>query len=436
MRAVAGEFPLDYSSVFVLGKALITLLRDKGFSGDVLLGRDTRESGDWLEQALVHGIEEAGGSAVSAGIIPTSGVAFLTRTHSYAAGIVISASHNPYEDNGIKIFSSEGMKIASEWEESLEKAISARPEITQKHIPIQPDDSLAREYLRFLSSRFTALPLPHDYKVVLDCSNGAACRFAPRVFEGLGFEVVALNAHPNGRNINVQCGSLHPENLAKKVVEIKAHIGVAYDGDADRALWVDERGRILDGDHTLYVLSRFMRTRGRLTSDTIVATTMSNFGLEKALAKMNLKLHRAPVGDRYVLEQMLQKKTNLGGEQSGHTIFLDDCPTGDGILTSLKMVEAMVAERSALSALVADYEQLPQVLMNVPVAKKEDFQNYPEITEAIKTVEGELAGRGRMNVRYSGTEPLARIMVEGESPAQVERWARYIAETITRFLGP
>lgn len=435
MRAVAGEFPLDYSSVFVLGKALIALLREKGYSSDVLLGRDTRESGDWLEQALIHGIREAGGSAVSAGIIPTSGVAFLTRAHAYSAGIVISASHNPYEDNGIKVFSSEGMKITSAWEENLEQVIATRPRISRKHHLIQPDDNLAREYRDFLSSRFTALPLPRDYKIVLDCSNGAACRFAPRVFEDLGFEVVSLNAFPNGRNINVQCGSLHPQNLARKVVETKADIGVAYDGDADRALWVDETGRILNGDHTLYVLSRFMRARGRLKSDTVVATTMSNFGLEKALARMELKLHRAPVGDRYVLEQMLQLKTNFGGEQSGHTIFLDDCPTGDGILTSLKMVEAMVVERTPLSALVADYEQLPQVLLSVPVARKEEFQNYPEIAEAIKTVEGELAGRGRMNVRYSGTEPLARIMIEGESQAQVEQWAQHIAETISRLLG-
>jgi len=436
IRASAGRFPLDYPTVSRLGKHLIMLLRDEGLSTNVLIGRDTRESGIWLEQALMRGIKEAGGKAVSAGLIPTSAVSFLTKKHGFSAGIVISASHNPYGDNGIKIFSRSGMKVSEEWERAIEKGLY-RPDgsVEPLEVKIEPDASLVRDYTNFLKSRFDQSGNFKRIKIVLDCSNGAGSFFAPQIFADLGFEVKAMGVSPNGRNINAGCGSLHPEKLAEAVVATKADIGIAYDGDADRALCVDERGKILNGDHTLYVIAKYMKDKGRLKSKTVVATTMSNMGLEKGMEKIGLSLSRTQVGDKYVLEQMIKIKSNLGGEQSGHTIFLDDCPTGDGILTSIKMLEAMTARRSSLAELVRDYREYPQVLKNVAVSRKEDFGKYPEILKAVEQVEQKLGLSGRMNVRYSGTEPLVRIMIEGEDRALIENHADHIAEVIAKHLA-
>lgn len=436
IRAVAGQSPLDYSSVYALGKALISLLEEEDSKPRVIIGRDTRESGEWLEQALFQGINEGQGEAVSVGIIPTSAVSFLAKKYSFSAGIVISASHNSYQDNGIKIFSSQGMKISDTWESKLEKAIIEAPSnVKRENTRITPQSSLGQDYVDFLKSRFSHVNLKRKIKVVLDCSNGASSLFASQVFLGLGSEVITMGNTPDGKNINANCGSLFPQNLARKVVESKADIGVAYDGDADRAIWVDEKGRILNGDHTLFVLSRFMKEKGRLKSDYVIATTMSNMGLEKALEKLDLKLLRTQVGDKYVLEEMMKLKANLGGEQSGHTIFLDDCPTGDGILTSLKMLEVMAAYNLPLSKLVEDLEEYPQILLNVPVRKKTDFDQFPEIIDTKEEIEKRLGDSGRLNVRYSGTEPVARVMIEGQDKGEIEDYASQIASVISRYLG-
>jgi len=435
IRATAGEYPLDYNSVCTLGHALIELLRTEKLPPRVIIGRDTRESGQWIEQALFQGIEDVNGEALSAGLIPTSAISFLTKRHGFSAGIVISASHNPYQDNGIKIFSAQGTKIEHDWEEILERAIIESDHSVQKRdITVSSDNALSFDYIKFLRNRFGSVRLPRKIKIVLDCSNGASSHIAPMIFSDLGFDVIAINASPDGMNINKGCGSLYPQNLAKKVVKTGADIGVAYDGDADRALWVDERGQILNGDHTLFALAHFMKEKDRLKTDTVVATTMSNMGLEKGLGEIGLKLVRTKVGDKYVLEEMMKINTNLGGEQSGHTIFLDDCPTGDGILTSIKMLEVMAEKDTTLSSMVAGFEEYPQILKNVPVSKKPGMQIYPEIVSAIKEVEGLLADTGRLNVRYSGTEPLARIMIEGPNLQQIERYAAELASIISKHL--
>ncbi|MGB6866589.1 MAG: phosphoglucosamine mutase [Candidatus Aminicenantaceae bacterium] len=435
IRATAGEYPLDYNSVYTLGHALIVLLRTEKLPPRVIIGRDTRESGQWIEQALFQGIEDGNGEAVSAGLIPTSAISFLTKRHGFSAGIVISASHNPYQDNGIKIFSDQGTKIANGWEEILERAIIESVYSVQKRdITVSSDNALSFDYIKFLKNRFGSVKLPRKIKIVLDCSNGASSHIAPMILSDLGFDVIAINASPDGMNINKGCGSLYPQKLAKKVVETGADIGMAYDGDADRALWVDERGRILNGDHTLFALARFMKEKKRLKTDTVVATTMSNMGLEKGLGEIGLKLVRTKVGDKYVLEEMMKIHSNLGGEQSGHTIFLDDCPTGDGILTSIKMLEVMAAKDTTLSSMVAEFEEYPQILKNVPVSKKPDMQKYPEIVSAIREVEKLLADSGRLNVRYSGTEPLARIMIEGPDLQQIEQYAADLASVLSKHL--
>lgn len=435
IRAIAGEYPLDYSSAYTLGLALIELIEAEKLPPRVIIGRDTRESGGWIEKALFQGIEDAKGRAYSAGVIPTSAVSFLTKQHGFSAGIVISASHNPYQDNGIKIFSRQGMKIGNDWEEFLESAIiESDSAIDRKDMEITPDSTLHSDYIEFLKSRFEGTRLVRKIKLVIDCSNGASSYIAPEIFSELGFDVVSINASPDGVNINRECGSLYPQNLVKTVMESGADIGVAYDGDADRAIWVDETGRILNGDHTLYVLARFMKDNKRLRTDAVVATTMSNMGLEKSLDEMGLKLIRTNVGDKYVLEEMIKLNANLGGEQSGHTIFLDDCPTGDGILTSIKMLEIMAAKDTSLSRMVEGLQEYPQVLKNVPVSKKPDMQAYPEIGNAIKRIEDLIKGQGRLNVRYSGTEPLVRIMIEGPDLKQIEQYAAELASIIAEHL--
>lgn len=437
IRTVAGQFPLDYSSVYTLGKALVSLLKEERLEPRIIIGRDTRESGAWLEQALFQGINESRGEAVSAGIIPTSAISFLTKKYLFSAGIVISASHNPYQDNGIKIFSSQGTKISEAWEEKLEAAIQTSKEIVRREkIRITPDSSFGQDYMTFLKSHFSQVNLKKKIKVVLDCSNGAGSFLAPKIFQDLGFDVTAINDRPDGKNINACCGSLFPQNLAKKVMESNADIGVAYDGDADRAIWIDEKGNILNGDHTLFVLSRFMKEKKRLKSDHVVATTMSNIGLEKALKKLELKLLRAQVGDKYVLEQMVISKANLGGEQSGHTIFLDDCPTGDGILTTIKMLEAIATQNAPLSRLVENYKEYPQILVNVQVGEKIDFKKFPEIIKTMEEIKDRLGDTGRLNLRYSGTEPLARVMIEGTDKEQVQQYAQQMADVISKHLGP
>ena len=436
IRAKAGAFPLDYDSVYALGRALVSLAEEEGLSRKFLLGRDTRESGAWLETAFVHGIQDGGGTALCAGVIPTSAVSLLVKKHGLSAGVVISASHNTFEDNGIKIFSSKGWKIDDAWERRLERALIVPPKkIDRRGQSSDTQSPLAGEYLDFLRSKFDGLSSASRLKVVLDCAHGASSRLAPELFRSLGFRVETLSCSPDGRNINANCGSLHPQALARKVVDSGADIGVAFDGDADRALWVDERGRLLNGDHTLFVLAGHMQSLGRLRINTVVATSMSNLGLEKALDRMGIRLVRAPVGDRFVLEKMIGLGANLGGEQSGHTIFLDNCPTGDGLLTALKMLEVLAERGGRLSEFVRDFVEFPQILVNVPVVRTPDFRDMPEITDALALVRETLKNSGRVELRYSGTEPLARVMVEGEDKQQVEDLARRMAEIIARHLG-
>ena len=427
---------MDYSTICILGEALMDLLKKEGLPPKVIIGRDTRESGKWLEQALFHGIRSKKGEAVSAGIAPTSAISYLTKKYVFSAGIVISASHNPYQDNGIKVFSSAGMKIPEAWEERLERAVgSLHRQIESEAIEIYPEPTLVQEYTEFLLHRFPENITNRNLRVVVDCSHGASSAIAPFVYQLLGFDVMAIHSSPDGKNINAGCGSLHPEKLAEYVIEAEADIGIAYDGDADRALWVDEKGQVLNGDHTLFVQTRFMKEFGRLKSDRIVATTMSNMGLEIAIEKLGLTLFRTDVGDRFVLEEMIKSGANLGGEQSGHTIFLDDCPTGDGILTSIRMVEALATKKASLSELVEDYRVYPQILLNVPVSKKEDFSQYPEIIEAKEKIENQLGKRGRFNLRYSGTEFLARIMLEGQDQKELEDLAGQMAKVLSKHLS-
>ncbi len=436
IRAVAGEYPLDRKTIFIVARALVELLQQEGLKPKVLIGRDTRESGPWIEEVLFQGIRAEGGETVSAGVIPTSAVSFLTRKHCFSAGIVISASHNPYRDNGIKIFSTQGLKISDEWEARLEKAVACgkgNPKICK--LSVSPEPGLSKEYEDFLKEQLEGLPGLKNLSLVVDCSNGASSAIAPEVFRELGFKVMAIHNTPDGKNINRRCGSLHPEELVRKVRAARADLGVAYDGDADRAIWVDENGRILNGDHTLFVQARHMKEKKRLKSTKIVATTMSNLGLEKALEEMGLELVRTKVGDKYVLEKMMELESNLGGEQSGHTIFLDDCPTGDGILTSLRMLEVMLSRRASLSELTSGLKEFPQVLLNVRVREKPDFSRFPEIIQVMEEVKRKLAGRGRLDVRYSGTEPLARVMVEAQEKALVQALAKRMAGTIAKYLG-
>lgn len=436
IRAVAGRYPLDPPTVVGLASSLIELMVAKGIEPRVLIGRDTRESGPWIEELLFRGIQAAGGEAVSAGIVPTSAISYLTKKHGFSAGVVISASHNPYRDNGIKIFSSTGMKISDEWEVEIERALAKKPaRVREKKPKLLVREDLVEDYKAFLASRIRVPGRAKTPTIVVDCANGASSAIAPLVFLNLGIRTITVFNAPDGKNINRRCGSLHPESLARMVIDVRADLGVAYDGDADRALWADTSGRILSGDHTLFVQSRLMKEDGRLKGGAIVATTMSNMGLEKSLGRMGLRLERTRVGDRYVLEKMLEIGANLGGERSGHTIFLDDCPTGDGILTSLKMVEAMVASGASLADLAADYKEFPQVLRNVRVREKADFSGFPEICRVMDEIKSELEGKGRLDVRYSGTEPVARVMIEGEDQERIEAMAGRIVEVIGRHLG-
>lgn len=435
IRAVAGEYPLDYSTVYKIGKNLTDLLKQKNRSPYILIGRDTRSSGKWIQQALFQGIKDSKGEAVSAGVIPTSGIAVLSKIKSFSSGIMVSASHNPYQYNGIKIFSSEGIKIKDNFEQELEKnTIKSSDIITPE--PLEPitDNGLKNEYIRFIKRKFTPENFQKDVKIIVDCANGASSGIAPRLFSDLGLTTLAINSEPNGKNINSDCGSLFPSKLAQKVLETKADIGIAYDGDSDRAIFVDEKGKVLNGDHTLFILSKYMKEKRLLNSNKIVGTVMSNLGLEKALKTIGLQLIRTRVGDKFVYDEMIKQQSNLGGEQSGHTILLDECPTGDGILTSLKIIQIMFLKNRPLSDLYKGFHEYPQVQKNVNVTKKKDFRNYPRIRRSIQKAEQELRGKGRINVRYSGTEPLARVMVEGENKEKIESLAQMISKSISEEL--
>jgi len=436
VRGVAGVFPLDPPTISRLGQALVELLEKKGLGARLLIGRDTRESGPWMERALARGVRAAGGEAVSAGVLPTSAVSYLTKTHGFSAGAVISASHNPFEDNGIKVFSPQGIKIPDAWELEIEAdVLGGRGRLPGHEADVDIDPRLAGDYVDYLAGLVPGLKAPGGIKVVLDCANGASSVLGPRLLGRLGFAVEAFRAAPDGRNINAGCGSLHPESLAARVRETGAAIGIALDGDADRALWVDGDGGLLSGDHTLFIQAVHMQGTGKLRSKDVVATTMSNMGLERALEARGLGLVRTKVGDKYVHEEMVARGANLGGEQSGHTIFLDDLPTGDGLLTALRMLEVLTERGGTLASLAEGMVAFPQTMVNVRVRKKPDFSEYPEIVAAVEVTKATLGRDGRIDLRYSGTEPLARVMVEARDRAAVDSCATLVAAAVRKHLG-
>ena len=436
-----GRFPLDDATVYAAGRAIGHHVADPaaGAAPRVLIGMDTRESGPSLAARLAEGLAGAGVQPVSAGVITTPGVAALVRSDGFAAGVVISASHNPFTDNGIKLFSRNGMKFPDEVEEQIEAEI-LRPRDSQaagaatgvKALEQQP--GLAEKYLSLLRTRANGEADLDGLVIVLDCANGAASRLAPELFVELGARAIVFHASPDGRNINAGCGSLHPEAMCRAVAQNGAQLGVAFDGDADRAIFSTAAGRLVDGDGVLYLAARSLKASGRLRGGVVVGTTMTNLGLERALARDGISLVRVPVGDRYVLEEMLRRGANLGGEPSGHIIFLDDGPAGDGIATALK-VAAAVSRDESLEKLVAGLTLYPQRIVNVRVAEKPPLESLPEVARLADEARGALGETGRLVLRYSGTESLARVMVEAEGDADVEHWSAAIADAIRRRIG-
>jgi phosphoglucosamine mutase len=447
VRGEAGRFPLDQMTLRAVGASLTVHLKESlGRAPLIVVGRDTRESGRWLEEALVDGAVEAGAECQSAGVITTPGVAFLARSLPADAGVVISASHNPYQDNGFKIFAPSGRKLDDETERRIEADILAKQSSQTQDLsaPRAEIDTaqaqglaaqLRSRYLDFLAREIAAALSLANRSIVVDAANGAASKLAPGLFERLGARVTAINDEPDGRNINRNCGSLHIEELQQKVVAANADIGVAFDGDADRALFVDAHGRYVDGDATLWVLSNYMQARGQLHNELVVATVMSNIGLEIALRSRGLRLVRTDVGDKYVLEELIRSGASLGGEQSGHIIFPRLSFAGDGMITTLCLLRAMNDERKPLHELTAGFEPYPQVLVNVEVFEKRPFVEVKEIQKLVEETESKLGERGRLLLRYSGTEPLARVMIEGDNQSAIEEYARNLAIVIRKSLG-
>jgi len=436
IRGIPGKYPLDDATLYGVARALGKYLLEREAKPRVLIGMDTRESGPHIAAQLAAGLADDGVAFVSAGVISTPGVACLVRQNKFSAGMVISASHNPFHDNGVKLFAGTGMKFPDEVEEHLEIEIHNHKDYdTAPHgIAVPTDRALDEEYLEYLRGRVIPGAKLAGVKLVLDCANGAASQLAPALFRSLGAQVIAIHNKPNGRNINDGCGSLHPENLRKKVIETHAALGVAFDGDADRAMFVTASGRHVDGDGVLLAAARFLKSAGHLNGGRVIGTTMANLGLERALEAEGLSLARVPVGDRYVLEEMLRSGANLGGEQSGHIIFLDDATTGDGLLTALKMA-CLVALRGPLDDLVCGLKIFPQTIVNIQVKSKPPLESLPVVSAAIDTATKTLGAAGRVVVRYSGTEPKARVMVEAESAEDVTHWAETLASAIRTAIG-
>ena len=442
IRGVANRDPMTAEVALRLGQAVAQRFRHPDRPGRIVIGKDTRLSGYMLESAMQAGIVSAGADVMLVGPLPTPGIAFITWSMRADAGVVISASHNPYQDNGIKIFAADGFKLPDEIEAELERSMEriaagdatarAEPDAIGKAVRI---DDAAGRYVQFLKQVFPKEHTLDGVKVVVDCSNGAAYEVAPQVFQELGADVIELNVWPDGRNINYECGALHPEKLAEEVRQSGAALGVALDGDADRLILSDEKGNIVDGDQVMAILATRMLARGQLPQETVVATVMSNLGLERALAAKGGKLLRTAVGDRYVVEAMREKGLSLGGEQSGHIIFLDHATTGDGMVAALRVLAVMVAEGKPLSELAKAMTRYPQVLLNFPVAKKRPFEEMPAVQKVIASVEKRLGSEGRVVVRYSGTESKARVMIEGTDEAGIKAQANEIAQTLQRELA-
>lgn len=443
MRGEAGKFPLDAATIQVVGASLAARLMEKlGRAPLIVIGRDTRESGQWVEQALITGATGAGAVTKSAGVITTPGVAFLARRLPADAGVVISASHNAYRDNGIKIFAPSGRKLDEETERLIESDVfasggtdSAAGEAAAVSTDPSEAASLRALYLDFLVNEIGRELSLGGVSLVLDCANGAASDLAPELLRRLGASVVIINNKPDGCNINLASGSLHPEALQQEVVKKGAKLGVAFDGDADRALFVDARGRLVDGDGTLWVLARYLNARHELAQETVVATSMSNIGLELAFQSEGIKLIRTDVGDKFVLEELLRLGASLGGEQSGHIIFPRLSLAGDGLITTLSLLRAMMESGKNLHELTEGFQSFPQILMNVPVKVKRPFAEVPQIQELAREVDTKLGSAGRLLLRYSGTESLARIMIEGKSQQEIEEYAGALATVIQQTLG-
>jgi phosphoglucosamine mutase len=443
IRAKAGEFPLDPATVRTIGASLAEHLaeRSNGRTPRIVIGRDTRESGPAIAAALTEGARSGGAVVESAGVITTPGVAFLARSLPAEAGVVISASHNPYKDNGIKIFNPSGRKLDDATERKIEADIfEDRFKVASQNSVDEPaEDSrginLREKYLAYLQHEVARGLSLHNLKIVLDCANGAASELAPRVFMGLGANVTPINNQPDGRNINLNAGSLHIEGLQNRVRQEGADLGVAFDGDADRALFVDAAGNFVDGDATMWVLANFMRSRGELDGQFVVATVMTNLGLEVALRERGIKLVRTDVGDKYVLDELLRSKAALGGEQSGHIIFPKASLAGDGMITALNLVRVMQEERKSLEDLTRGFSRFPQLLINVKVRERVPFDQLPRVQLKVREIEQSVGERGRLLLRYSGTELLARVMVEGEEKAKVDAIANELAEVIKNEIG-
>ena len=435
---MAGEPPLDPATIFRIGRCLALQGRRS-----VLVGRDTRESGPWIEETLTRGLMGARARVTSAGVLPTPGISLLCRDSEFDAGVVISASHNVYTDNGLKFFTGRGLKLSRREELALEAVLQAghvpAPEASapspNRPVLIRTDPGCLERYSRFLRSTLEVESL-EPLKLVLDCASGAASQLAPRIFSGLGARVTAIDAAPDGRNINRGCGAVHPGGMARTVMDTNADFGVAFDGDADRAIFADHRGRLLTGDHVLYVLAGHFMEQDRLPTRRVVATVMSNLGLETSLANLNVRLVRAQVGDRNVLETMSEGGDCLGGEPSGHIILREHSPAGDGILTALKMAQVLLLERRSLARLSSGLKLHPQVLRNVRVGRcGQALMEDREVRRRIGSARQSLKGRGRILVRRSGTEPVVRIMAEGEDRELLEACVEGIAAQVRRSRG-
>ena len=447
IRGVAGEYPLDDQTVFAVGAALGQLLsrpvarsseRPAALIGPaVLIGMDTRESGPRVAELIAGGLETQGAVVKSAGVLTTPGVAHLTRHGEFGCGVMISASHNPFEDNGIKVFGPSGFKLPDGEEQEVEAAVFKLLEqrVEPQRKKLDTETSAANRYLDHLSGIWSFDGKLDSFRVVVDCANGAASELAPRLFERLGVTAEFVGNHPDGRNINRDCGSLHLDGLSEKVIETGAGLGIAFDGDADRALFVAENGQTVDGDVVLLLAARHMAERKQLTNHLVVTTSMANMGLEKALRESGFEMVRTPVGDKYVLEAMLERDAALGGEQSGHIIFREHATTGDGLLTACALLEILSASNEPLSELARRLTVFPQTIKNVRVRHKPPLEDVPALREAIAASEQELADRGRVIVRYSGTEPLLRIMVEAEEADDVERHSSRLARVVEGQLG-
>jgi phosphoglucosamine mutase len=440
IRGEANRYPMDAAIAFSVGQAVANLFRKAGHRTRVVIGKDTRISGYMLESSLEAGVSSMGGISYLVRVLPTPGIAFIAQSMRADAGIVISASHNPYQDNGIKIFSGNGFKLSDEQEETIEKLILSGklpemvPEAKEMGRAYRMEDALGR-YIVFLKNTFPRDLSMEGMKVVIDAANGATYRVCPAAFTELGASVDVIHNNPDGLNINDNCGSQYTQDLEKRVKETGATIGLAFDGDGDRLIAVDEKGHTITGDQILIICAKVLKDQGKLKNDLLVSTVMSNLGLTFACKKYGFKHHASKVGDRYVLEDMQRLGAVIGGEESGHMIFLDHHTTGDGILTALQLIAAMIKENKPLSELARMMEVFPQKLINVPVKSKPDISTVPQVVAAITQTEAELGDRGRVLVRYSGTQNACRVMVEGPTADLTQKYCKQIADAVKAALG-